>query len=112
MTGMDCFRGHEYQTGLATIFCHAIRDAILDELEGITPDLKQIPARVAARLHSSTPESVKDTFSKLDPADFADSYNHIRLLAARKGVDLEQFAAALRDSKTIFKATAGRIVPR
>jgi hypothetical protein len=110
--GMEHFEGHEYQTGLAQIFCHAIRDAILDELEGATPDLKGIPARVAERLHPSTPESARDAFRKLDFAGFAESYNHIRLLAANEGIDLEQLADALRDSAAVFKAAAAAVKAR
>jgi hypothetical protein len=108
LTGANHFDGQQFQQGLAQVFCIAIREAILDELEGIAPNLPKNVADAVNMLHPSTPQGIKETFSEVEAVHFVSSYNEIRLLVAQEGVDLKQFADALRDATIICKTMASR----
>jgi hypothetical protein len=102
--GMQQFADAPHQSGLAEVFCFAVRDMILNELEGADLPTAKVLADVAARLHASTPAEARRAFSRLRPADFDGMYQHIRILAAREGVDLAQFANALRSARQIVQS--------
>jgi hypothetical protein len=108
MLGMNHFEGQPFQEGLAQVFCIAVHCAILDELDGVAPNLEGIPADVAGRLGPSTPQGIKDVFCEVESKLFVETYNTIRLRAASEGVDLEKFAAALPEATKICKALASR----
>ena len=102
--GMEQFADCPYQGALAQVFCFAVRDMILNELEGITLPTAEVLAGLVKRLHSSAPAEVRETFSRISPEEFDDWYKHIRINAAKEGVDLAEFANALHSIPDIAAA--------
>ena len=85
-TMLDRFESHSHAVALAQVFCLAVRDGILDELEDLTGTLMDVPLRVAQRLHESTPSEVREVIASLPGREFVDVYRQIRALVATKAV--------------------------
>jgi hypothetical protein len=90
---------------LEQIFCFAIREALLDEFEGVKRPPKEQLEDVLGR-SANVPESVKRSFRQLTDASFGEWYASIRKMLDEKGADPSEFADALRVAKQITSAVA------
>jgi tetratricopeptide (TPR) repeat protein len=108
--GMVLFENRPFQSGLAQVFSLALRDALLDELEGIVREPQEFLADFAGRLHPSTPAEAKGAFVEVASRQFDRWFKHIRIMAAKEGVELDEFAAALKHAPEIFASVAGKAV--
>lgn len=104
--GMSHFEGNDYQQVLADIFCYALRDGLLDELEGVTRPAASILQDIISRVQPAPPAEAMQALRKFSPADFGRSLKNIRTVATEKGVDLGELADALKIARHLVKEFA------
>lgn len=102
--GMNQFEGHKFQQGLAAIFCHAIRFALLNGLEDRTQTSAEVLGEVVDCLAPATPSEAIDAFKSLPPSEFEEWYKRIRIMAGQQGVEIEEFAKTLSNAQEIFRS--------
>ena len=97
--GMFHFEGSPIQQPLAQLFSLAVRQKLIDELEGRTRTsgeiLDQLPWTVDA------PPGAFESFAELSPEKFDHTYKLLRIEYAKQGVDLEELIEALKSSMAI-----------
>jgi hypothetical protein len=92
-TAMAHFTGKQHQIGLAQMFCIAVRERLVDEMEDTTRPSSDLLRGLLKQM--SPPGSAAQAFAALSPSEFDASYNRLRTEYANRGVDLEQMADAL-----------------
>ena len=97
--GMTHFDESPIQQGLAQMFTFAVRQRLLDELDGTTRTPDQVLTDL--RMQVDAPPSAFAAFSKLTAADFDESYKGLRIQYAKQGVDLEELVEALKSAQAI-----------
>jgi len=106
ITGMMHFDGHRFQQGLAGVFCHALRFALLDELEGTEQTAVALLKDVVDHIAPGTPQEILDALKSLSPDKFDENYKILRIKAGEEGIDIAEFAEALKHAKEIASYVA------
>jgi hypothetical protein len=90
---MSHFNGERRQLALAEMYCGAVRERLLDELESVRRPSSVLLGDVLGWTQPSA--ATAQAFARLSPKSFDDSYARLRIEYARNYVDIEQVADAL-----------------
>jgi hypothetical protein len=102
---MRQFEGNPYDQGLAQMSCYAVRDVLLDELDGIKRPAAEVLEDVLSRVQPPVPTEARTAFRSLE-REFEGWVSHVRSLAKEEGVDLADLADALKSARQLAKAVA------
>jgi hypothetical protein len=97
LIGMKIFEGHANRAGLAFIFCYAVRNAVLDELDGIDQTPAEAFASLADGIEPPMPPAAADAFKTMMLKDFNDWLGHLRARAVKDNIDFADYAEALKN---------------
>jgi hypothetical protein len=102
--GMSYFHGEKLQLGLAQMFCFAVRERLLDEIEGVTHPSEEILREVVKVTRPPVP--AEQAFAKLSSADFDACYARLRVEYTNHDADIAQIAEALTNVVEIMRYVA------
>jgi hypothetical protein len=102
--GISHFNGERNQIELARMYCSAVREKLLDEIEGVTRPSSVLLGDVITQ--TRRPSGVAQAFARLTPEDFDASYARLRMEYAKHDVDIEQLADAMVNVVDIMRYIA------
>jgi len=108
--GAQIFEGHANGMTLAFIFCFAVRNALLDELEGVDQTPEEVWESMRDRIQPPMPAAATDAFKSMMLKDFERRLGHLRSMAVTEQVDLAEYADALENEN--LRAAINRRFPK
>jgi hypothetical protein len=105
--GMALFDGNPYQQGLAQVYCHLVRDAVLRELTSEQVSFSEMFEDVVGRLESF-PEEARASLYALDRKELAKIVRQSLLALQVQNVDFNELADALASVHEVVLAHANR----
>jgi len=101
--GVMEFNGHPEDQVLADMFCLAMRDMILDEMEQVTRSESAVIASILDRVQPPLPVETTDAFRNLNTDNLRTGFQTFREMAIQRGVTMPELVDALEVAREIAK---------
>lgn len=102
--GMSHFNGERTQIALAQLYCGAVRERLLDEIEEISRPSEVLLADMIRQARPSV--TTEHAFAQLSAEEFDSSYGRLRIEYRNRETDIRQIAEALTNVVDIVRYLA------
>jgi hypothetical protein len=111
LMGSTLFEGEETYP-LGQLFAMLVGRRLSREVAGAPVDTPQLLAAFVADLRDAVPEDLRSSFGRLEPGVFNSTYDAMLGQARQAGVDLGEFAQALREIAVVMRHFSSRLKPQ